>query len=115
MQENVLKIKSYDFAIRIVRLSQYLQTDKKESVLSKQILRSGTAIGALIREAEYGQSKPDFVHKLTIALKEANEIEYWITILKDTGYINDKLYESLLSDCKELLRLLIASVKTAKQ
>ena len=115
MKENVLKIKRYDFAIRIVRLSQYLQTEKKEFVLSKQILRSGTAVGALIREAEYGQSKPDFIHKLTIALKEANETEYWINILKDTGYIDAKLFESLLTDCKQLLRLLIASIKTAKQ
>ena len=81
MKENVLKSKSYLFAIRIVKLSQYLQQSKKEFVLSKQILRSGTAIGALIREAEYGQSKLDFTHKLSIALKEANETEYWICIL----------------------------------
>ena len=114
MKENTLKIKSYDFAIRIVRLSQFLQNDKKEFVLSKQILRSGTAIGALIREAEYGQSKSDFIHKLSISLKEANETEYWVNILKDTGYVEQNLYESILSDCNELLRLLIASIKTAK-
>jgi four helix bundle protein len=88
---------------------------KKEFVLSKQILRSGTAIGALIREAEYGQSKTDFIHKMTIALKEANETEYWINILRDTNFINDKLSVSLVEDCKGLLRLLIASIKTAKQ
>ncbi|HVX25555.1 MAG TPA: four helix bundle protein [Parafilimonas sp.] len=75
MKENVLKTKSYSFAIRIVKLSQYLQNNKKEFVLSKQILRSGTAIGALIREAEYGQSKTDFIHKLSIALKETNETD----------------------------------------
>ena len=115
MNESALKNKSYAFAIRIVKLSQYLQHDKKEFVLSKQILRSGTAIGALVREAEYGQSKTDFIHKLTISLKEANETEYWINILKDTGYIETPLYESLVSDCKELLRLLIASIKTSKQ
>ncbi|MEP6844761.1 MAG: four helix bundle protein [Panacibacter sp.] len=115
MKENILAIKSYDFAIRIVKLSQYLQNEKKEFILSKQVLRSGTAIGALIRESEYGQSKTDFVHKLSIALKEANETEYWLNILKDTGYIEEKLFMSLSSDCKELLRLLIASIKTAKR
>src|SRR4051794_7749759 len=108
-------MKSYDFAIRIVKLSQYLQNDKKEYILSKQVLRSGTSIGALIREAEYGQSRIDFVHKLTISLKEANETDYWINILKDTGYIEYKLYESLSIDCQELIKLLVASIKTAKQ
>lgn len=88
MRENILKMKSYEFAIRIVKLSQYLQMERKEFVLSKQILRSGTAVGALIREAEYGQSRTDFIHKLTISLKEANETEYWINILKDTDYID---------------------------
>ena len=115
MKDNILKIKSYAFAIKIVKLSHHLQTEKKNFVLSKQILRSGTAIGALIREAEYGQSKTDFIHKMTIALKEANETEYWINILRDTNFINDKLSVSLVEDCKELLRLLIASIKTAKQ
>ena len=91
-----------------------MQTEKKEFVLSKQILRSGTAVGALIREAEYGQSKTDFIHKLSISLKEANETEYWINILKDTNYIDIKLFESLLNDCKQLLKLLITSIKTAK-
>ena len=115
MKENVLKSKSYLFAIRIVKLSQYLQQSKKEFVLAKQILRSGTAIGALIREAEYGQSKLDFTHKLSIALKEANETEYWICILNDTGYIDIKEFESISADCKELLKLLIASIKTTKE
>lgn len=115
MGENVLKLKSYNFAIRIVKLSQYLINERKEFVISKQVLRSGTAIGALIRESEYGQTKKDFIHKLNISLKEASETEYWISILKDTGYIDDKLYNSLMSDCKELLRLLTASVKTAKK
>jgi four helix bundle protein len=114
MGENILKIKSYGFAIRIVKLSQFLQSEKKEFVLSKQILRSGTSIGALIREAEFGQSKADFIHKLSISLKEANETEYWINILYDTGYIDKSLFESLIHDCKELLKLLIASIKTSK-
>ncbi len=114
MDKNVLRNKSYQFAIRIVKFSQYLQMEKKEFVLSKQILRSGTAIGALIREAEYGQSKLDFIHKMSIALKEANETEYWINLLKDTEYIDEKLFQSLVNDCQELLRLLIASIKTIK-
>lgn len=88
---------------------------KREYVLSKQVLRSGTAIGALVREAEFGQSKIDFVHKLTIALKEANETDYWLNILKDTCYIDEKLFLSLSNNCNELLKLLISSVKTAKQ
>lgn len=115
MSKSILKDKSYAFAIRIVKLSQFLQTEKKEYVLSKQILRSGTAIGALIREAEFGQSKPDFVHKMSISLKEANETEYWISILKDTDYIEQILFESLHSDCKELIAMLVSSIKTAKQ
>jgi len=115
MKDSILKEKSYAFAIRIVNLSQFLQSDKKEFVLSNQILRSGTAVGALIREDEYGQSKTDFIHKLSIALKEANETEYWLNLLKDTNYIEEKLFVSLLNDCKEILKLLIASIKTAKQ
>jgi four helix bundle protein len=115
VKENILRNKTYAFAIRIVKLSQYLQTTKKEFVLSKQILRSGTSIGALIRESEYGQSKTDFIHKMTIALKEANETEYWINILKDTDYIEERLFKSLSDDCKEIIKLLIASIKTAKQ
>ncbi len=87
MSKSILKNKSYQFAIRIVKLSQFLQTDKKECVLSKQILRSGTAIGALIREGEFAQSKADFIHKLHISLKEANETEYWLSILFDTNYL----------------------------
>lgn len=115
MAENVLKSKSYKFAIRIVKLSQYLVKEKSEFVISKQVLRSGTAIGALIRESQYGQTKKDFINKLNISLKEASETEYWINILKDTGYIDTKLYNSLISDCNELLKLLTASVKTAKR
>lgn len=115
MTENVLKNKSYPFAIKIVNLSKQLQLERKEFVLSKQMLRSGTAIGALIREAEYGQSKIDFIHKLTIALKEANETEYWLCLLKDTNYLELSIFESLYNDRKELLRLLIASIKAAKQ
>lgn len=113
--EGPLKNKSYAFALRIVRLSQYLQNERKEFVLSKQVLRSGTAIGALIREAEFAQSKPDFSHKLNIALKEANETDYWLSILKDTDYLELKLFESLQSDSRELIAMLVSSVKTSKR
>jgi len=114
MKESILKIKSYKFAIRIVKLYQFLSSEKKEFVLSKQILRSGTAIGALIREAEFGQSKADFTNKMNIALKEANETIYWLEILKDTGYIDDKLFKSLYNDCEELVKMLVSTVKTSK-
>lgn len=115
MAKSVLKDKSYAFAIRIVRLSQLLQSEKKEFVLNKQLLRSGTAIGALIREAEFGQSKPDFINKLSIALKEANETEYWLSILKDTNYIDLNLFESMQQDCNEIIAMLVSSIKTAKK
>ncbi|MEE8551937.1 MAG: four helix bundle protein [Desulfobacterales bacterium] len=114
MKENPLKDKSYQFAIRIVKLSQYLQHDKKEFVLSKQILRSGTAVGALIREAEFGQSKPDFTNKMSIALKEANETEYWLSLLNDTDFISENQFVNLQSDCKELIAMLVSTVKTSK-
>ena len=112
--DSILKTKSYSFAIRIVKLAQYLQKEKSEYVLSKQVLRSGTAIGALIREAEFGQSKDDFIHKLSISLKEANESDYWISLLFDTEYIDDSMHKSLSSDCSELIYILVSSIKTAK-
>ena len=114
MKNNPLKDKSYQFAIRIVKLSQFLQQDKKEFVLSRQVLRSGTAIGALIREAEFAQSKADFANKMSISLKEANETEYWLSLLKDTDFIGENQFVSLQSDCREFIALLVATVKTAK-
>ena len=114
MRESVLKTKSYHFAIRIVKLYQFLIKEKKEFVLSKQLLRLGTAIGALIREAKFGQSKADFTSKMSIALKEANETIYWLEILKDTGYIDEKLFKSLYDDCEELIKMLVSTVKTTK-
>ncbi|PSB46317.1 four helix bundle protein [Chamaesiphon polymorphus] len=110
-----LKDKSFAFAIRIVNLYKHLSSDKKEYILSKQLLRSGTAVGALVREAEYGESKSDFIHKLAIALKEANETEYWILLLCETNYLTIKQCESIIDDLKELLRLLTSSIKTTKQ
>ena len=93
-KKSVLREKSYDFAIRIVRLSQFLQHEKKEYILNKQVLKSGTAIGALIREAEYAQSNADFINKFSISLKEANETAYWLSLLKDTDYMDLELYKN---------------------
>ncbi len=111
---NVLKDKSYKFALRIVRLSQYLRSNK-EFDLSRQVIRSGTSIGALVREAEFAQSKADFIHKLSIALKEANETEYWLQLLKDGEYISTQMHNSIHPDIKELIKLLISIVKTSKE
>ena len=114
-QENIVKTKSYLFAIRIVKLYKFLTEDKKEFVLSKQLLRSGTSIGANVREAEHAESKADFIHKLSIALKEANETEYWLDLLKDTNYLNNSEYLSIQIDIKEILKLLTSIIKTSKQ
>ncbi|MDR3180310.1 MAG: four helix bundle protein [Prevotellaceae bacterium] len=113
-KESILRDKSYLFAIRIIRLSQFLQQEKKEYILSKQVLRSGTAIGALIREAEYAQSHADFINKFSISLKEANETAYWLSLVKDTDYIDLKLYKSIFQDCDELICLLVSTIKTLK-
>ncbi|MBW7868282.1 MAG: four helix bundle protein [Brumimicrobium sp.] len=113
-KKNPLKTKSYDFALLIVRLSQKLVSERKEFVLSKQILRSGTAIGALIREGEFAASKKDFVNKLTVSLKEANETEYWLMLLRDTDYLEDSAYDDLVAKNKELMAMLVSSIKTSK-
>lgn len=110
-----MKEKSYRFAIRAVRLNRYLSAEKNEYVLSRQLLRSGTAIGALIREAEFGQSPADFRNKMSIALKDANETDYWLNLLQDTGYTSEKMFQSLSEDCLELIRMLVATVKTTQK
>ncbi len=115
MENNAIQSKSYHFAIRIVKLYKFLVSNKKEFVLSKQVLRSGTAIGALVSESKYAQSKADFVSKLSIALKEANETEYWLTLLKDTDFIDEKSFNSIISDNKELLKLLISIINSTKR
>jgi four helix bundle protein len=112
---NVLKEKSVAFAIRIVKAYQYLCKEKCEYVMSKQLLRSGTAIGASVREAEYAQSIPDFINKMSISLKETNETEYWLLLLKETEYISEDIYISITNDCHELLRLLISTINTSKK
>jgi len=113
-KENILKIKSFDFAIRIVNLYKFLKKEYNEFIISQQVVASGTAIGALIREAEHAESTKDFLHKLNVGLKEANESKYWLDLLYATKFINKKMYDSLNNDCEELLRLLITSVKTTK-
>ncbi|WP_109853155.1 four helix bundle protein [Aquimarina sp. AU58] len=114
MSKNILKDKSYAFAVEIVKLTQVLVSNKKEYVISKQLLRSGTAIGALIREAEFAQSKKDFISKMSISLKEANETFYWIDLIKDTGYIDITIHKQLSSNAKELVAMLVSSIKTTK-
>ena len=109
-----MHIKSYAFALRIIGLAKFLNEQKHDFVLSKQILRSGTAIGALIRESEFAQSKADFINKLSVSLKEANETDYWLNLLKDSNYIDEKSFLSMEEDCGELIALLVSSIKTVK-
>ena len=111
---NILHTKSYAFAIRTVNLSRYLNNEQKEYILSKQILRSGTSIGALVSESEFAQSTADFINKLTISLKEANETKYWINLLYDTKTITQNMYESLIYDIKEIISLLVSIIKKLK-
>lgn len=113
--ENVIEIKSFDFAVRIVNLYKYLTDVKKEYVLSKQLLRSGTSIGANIAEAEQAQSKPDFISKMNIALKEAAETKYWIKLLHATNYLIKDETISILDDCVELERILVKIIKSSKK
>jgi four helix bundle protein len=114
-RKNVIRDKSFDFALRIVKLCRYLNKEQHEYVLSKQLLRSGTAIGALVREAEQAESKADFIHKMAIALKEANETDYWIELLFQSETINQKEYESIHPDVIELCKLLTSIVKTSRK
>ena len=113
MKENLLIDKSIAFASRIVKSHQHLIKNKKEAVISKQIVRSGTSIGANINEANYGQSKADFISKMHIALKETAETEYWLKLLTISEYISEDIGKSLLNDCLEIKRILISSINTA--
>ena len=109
--ENIIESKSFKFAVRIVNLYKHLTENKKEFVLSKQILRSGTSIGANVSEAEKGQSKSDFNAKMNIALKEANETEYWLRLLYETDYISEKEFNSIGPEVKEIIAILVAICK----
>jgi len=113
MSKNIIKDKSFAFALRIITLYQIL-AEKKEFVLSKQILKSGTSIGAMVREAEHAESKADFIHKMAIAQKEANETDYWIELLHQSKYINNSSFESISSDINEIKNLLASIIITSK-
>lgn len=115
MKENIIQQKSFAFAIRVVNAYKYLTEQKKEFVLSKQLLRSGTSIGANVEEAVGGQSKKDFIAKKSIAYKEARETKYWINLLTATGYLDEKLSKTLLDDAKELCKILSSILLTSKQ
>lgn len=115
MKSGALQEKSFAFAVRIVNACKFLTDKKKEFVIAKQLLRAGTAVGALVREAEQAESKPDFIHKLAIALKEANETEYWLELLLATKYLDRPAFDSLHRDTTELLKLLTSIIKTAKR
>ncbi len=115
MNENVIKIKSFKLAIRIVKLYQYLGNDKREFVLSKQVLRSGTSVGAMVREAEHAESKTDFKHKMAIAQKEANETLFWLELLKETDYLTKEQFQTIYDDTVEIIKLLTSIIKTTKQ
>ena len=111
VKENIVKDKSFNFAIRIVKLYKYLTNKKKEFVLSKQILKSGTSIGANVSEAQQGQSKKDFLTKMNISLKECSETKYWIDLLAATDYLDSNMKESIYNDCLELEKILTTIVK----
>ncbi len=114
MKENIILDKSYSFSIRIVNLYKYLAQSKKEFILSKQLVRSGTSIGANIEEAIGGQSRKDFYAKINVAYKEARETHYWLRILRDTNYISQKQAVSILADCDELLKIIGSIIRTIK-
>lgn len=111
---NIVKDKSFAFAVRVVSVTKSLQTERREFVLSRQLLRSGTAIGALVRESEHAQSRADFIHKLSIAQKEANETAYWIELLHASDYLRGDVFQPLHNDVIELLKLLTSIIKSSK-
>ena len=114
MRENVVKNKSFAFSVRIVRLYQFLCEQKKEFVLSKQLLRSGTSVGAMVREAEHAETKNDFKHKMGIAQKEINECIYWLELLKETGYLTIDQFNSIQNDAVEIIKIVTAILKSTK-
>jgi four helix bundle protein len=115
MKDNIVKNKSFAFAIEIVKLYKILCEQKKEFVISKQLLRSGTSIGAMVRESEHAESKSDFIHKLSIALKEANESEYWLELLVQSDYLSKDAFLKINAQLTEILKLLTAIIKSSKQ
>jgi four helix bundle protein len=114
-KNNVIVDKSKAFALRIIKLYKYLRDEKREFVLSKQLLRSGTSVGANIREAQRGQSKPDFYAKMNISLKEADESAYWLELLHESDYLTDEQFISIIEDCNGVIALLVSITKTQKE
>lgn len=114
MAESILREKSYNFAKQIVFTCKEIIKDHKDYILTRQLMRSGTAIGALIREAEFAQSKPDFINKFSIALKEANESYYWISLMKDTDFLKHDRAEKLMEENNQLISMLVSSINTAR-
>lgn len=115
MKESIMRNKSLEFAIRIVSIYKYLSEERKEFVLSRQLLRSGTAVGAMLRESEHAESPADFIHKFAIAQKECNETAYWLELLNKTNYLNDNEYKELSNSCIELLKMITATIITMKR
>lgn len=113
-KKNIIKEKSFSFALRIVKLCKLLQEERREWVISKQLMRSGTAIGALVREAEHAESKADFIHKMAIAQKEANETEYWLELLFQSEFINEKEFASIIQDQADISKILASIILTSK-
>jgi len=114
MKNNIVKNKSFEFAVRVVNLYKFLIGEKKEFILSKQLLRSGTSVGAMIRESERAESKADFIHKLAISQKECNETLYWLELLYETDFLSMKQFDSINNDAIELIKLITSIIKTAK-
>ncbi|WP_075601611.1 four helix bundle protein [Saccharicrinis aurantiacus] len=114
MAASIVRDKSFSFAIRIVKLYKYLTKEQNEYILSKQILRSGTSVGAMIREAEFAESKADFIHKMAIAQKEINETKYWLDLLKETSYLSEDMYNSINKDATEVISLITKIIITSK-
>ena len=115
MSNKAIQQKSCDYAIRIINCYKYLTEEKHETVMSKQLLRCGTSIGANTRESKNAQSRMDFLNKLNIALKEADETEYWLDLLHETNYLDDKQFQSLQDDCRELIAILVSIIKKLKK
>ena len=113
--ESIIERKSFNFSVRIVKLYKFLNIQKREFIISKQLIRSGTSIGANVSEAEQAQSRADFISKLNIALKETRETKYWLRLLSSTGYLNEKQSNSILNDCTELEKILVSIIKTSKR
>ncbi len=113
-RENIIQDKSFKFAIRVVKLAYYLKGEKNEYILSKQILKSGTSIGAMVKESKFAQSNADFINKLSIALKEANETEYWLSLLYKTDFLTKNMFQDIHKDIIELIKILSSIVKKCK-